>query len=222
MAGVTVPSWLSTLQALLPQGLALPREPGARFTKLLESFAALLTVAQLRFESLLAEWDPRVASTMLTDWERFLGLPDDCMAGVSLSLNERRVVAYQRLTELGGQSIPYFIDLAERFGEQNAQVYDGFKPMHCNGNCNERLYSEADRFTWYVLFDHPVANLRQMNCNDDCNDALQMFTPSLAECPINERKPAHTTVLYAYMETSSEVINQLAQFALVDTLVLTT
>ncbi|KPV06252.1 hypothetical protein APR50_17085 [Variovorax paradoxus] len=220
MGGLTVSSWLSALQALLPPGLALTRDPSARLTRLLEAIAAQMTAAQGRLEALLVEWDPRRATTMLPDWERFLGLPDDCMADVALTSNERRVVAFQRLTELGGQSAAYFIDLAARFGEQNVQVFDGYRPMNCNGDCNQAVYSEADCFVWYVMFDHPAANKRRMTCNDDCSDALQMYTPSLAECPISERKPAHTTVLFAYMETSAEVINLLAQFALVDTLVL--
>eukprot|EP00456_Euglypha_rotunda_P071462 TRINITY_DN6390_c0_g1_i2.p1 TRINITY_DN6390_c0_g1~~TRINITY_DN6390_c0_g1_i2.p1 ORF type:complete len:223 (-),score=42.00 TRINITY_DN6390_c0_g1_i2:395-1063(-) len=220
MGGLTISSWLSALQALLPPGLALTLDPSARLTRLLEAIAAQMAAAQGRFDALLVEWDPRRATTMLTDWERFLGLPDDCMADVALSLNDRRVVAFQRLTERGGQSRSYFLDIAARFGEQDAQIGDGFRPMNCGDNCQRPLYSDADRYVWYVLFNHPAANARPMNCSDDCSDALQSYTPSLAECPINERKPAHTTVLYAYMETSAEVIDQLAQFALVDTLVL--
>jgi uncharacterized protein YmfQ (DUF2313 family) len=197
MVAVTLASWLSALQALLPPGHALPREPGARFTKLLEAIAAMLLAAQLRFEALLIEWDPSQATTMLPDWERFLGLPDNCMAGVDLTTQERQQIAAQRLTEEGGQSIPYFIDLAEKLGEPGVTITE-FRPMNCNDDCNDAVYSQADRFNWRVNIPHGALDQRLMNCNDNCNAALDMYRPSLAECPIRERKPSHTTVFFAY------------------------
>lgn len=194
---VTRAAWLQSLQALLPPGRALTREPGAVLTRLLDACAAMFLAAQLRFEALLIEWDPLRATTMLSDWERFLGLPDDCMAGEDLSTADRQRIASQRLMEQGGQSLPYFIGLAEELGEPGVTI-DEFWPMNCNGNCNDALYSEADKFTWRVNVPHAAANLRPMNCNDNCNAALQMYTPSLIECPINERKPGHTQVVFAY------------------------
>ncbi|MGA0569656.1 YmfQ family protein [Variovorax sp. VNK109] len=196
--GVMSERWLAALQALLPPGDALTREPGANLTRLLGAVAELFGLTHEQLEDLRAQSsDPLQASEMLEDWERLLGLPDDCMVGVPLSLLERRSIALQRLTEVGGQSRAYFIDLAARFGEPGCTITE-FRPMNCNDDCNDALYSEADRFFWRVNVPHPAANARPMNCNDDCNDALQYYTPSLIECPITERKPAHTNVLFAY------------------------
>lgn len=190
--------WRAALQALLPPGDSLTREPGAKLTQLLDAFAAMLGRAQERLEDLAVQSsDPLQASEMLADWERLLGLPDDCMVGLQLSLDERRAIALQRLTELGGQSRAYFIDLATSLGEPGCTITE-FRPMTCNDDCNDALYSEADRFVWRVNIPHPAANLRNMTCNDDCNDALQIYRPSLIECPISERKPAHTIVQFAY------------------------
>lgn len=152
----------------------------------------------VRIWALIEEVDPRTATELLPDWERVLGLPDDCTASLALSLIERRMLAWQKLTEVGGQSKAYFIELAAKFGEPGITITDGFRPMTCNDDCNDALYSQADRFVWRVNVPHPAANVRPMNCNDDCNDALQMYALSLAECPLSERKPAHTTVIFAY------------------------
>jgi len=194
--GVTLSAWLQALQALLPPGMALTREPGARLTALLESIAALLMSAQARLEALEVQWDPRRATSMLTDWERLLGLPDDCAPAGQL-LTDRQTAAFGRLTDVGGQSRAFFIDLAERNGEPGCTI-DEFRPANCNGHCNEALLSVADAFTWRVNIPHVAANVRWANCNSNCVSALQMYTPASIECLFGERKPAHSTVIFSY------------------------
>ena len=191
-------SWLVSLQALLPPGNALTREPGARFTRLLESIAAMFARAQERFESLAEQSaDPLVATDMLPDWERVLALPDKCMVDQDLSLQDRQRIAGQRLVEQGGQSRAYFIELAARLGEPGVTITE-FQPFTCNSDCDDELYSDPDRFYWRLNFPHPADDARFMNCNDHCNSPLQQYQPSLAECPITERKPAHTHVIFSY------------------------
>lgn len=191
-------AWLASLQALLPPGNALTREPGAKLTRLLEAIASMFSKAQQRFESLAEQSaDPPVATDMLPDWERVLGLPDKCMVGVDLSIQERQRIAGQRLVEEGGLSRPYFIDLAARLGEPGVTITE-FRQFTCNSTCDAALYSFPDRYYWRVNFPHPANNARLMNCNDHCNSPLQQYQPSLAECPISERKPGHTTVIFSY------------------------
>jgi len=184
--------------ASLIEGLT-PKGPAWQEDKLRAIWGIELARLDVRIWTLLEESDPRTTTEMLPDWERVLGLPDDCMVSLPLSINERRLIAWQRLTEIGGQSRAYFIELARRFGEPGATISE-FRQMTCNDNCNDALYSQADEFVWRVNFPRPIDNVRLMNCNDDCNDALQMFAASLAECPITERKPAHTTVIFSYQE----------------------
>lgn len=191
-------AWLASLQALLPPGSALTREPGARLTRLLQAIAAMFAQAQGRFESLATQSaDPLVATDMLPDWERVLALPDNCMADQDLSVQDRQRIAGQRLVEQGGQSRAYFIDLAARLGEPGVTITE-FRRFTCNSACDDALYSYPDKFYWRVNFPHPANNVRFMNCNDHCNSPLQQYQPSLAECPISERKPAHTHVIFSY------------------------
>ena len=196
---MTLASWLASLQALLPPGAALTREPASVLTRLLSGIAAQFVDAQARIESLQRQSsDPRNATDMLGDWERLLGLPDDCMAGLDLSIPDRQRVAFGRLTEQGGQSPAYFIALAEAYGEPGCTIDHRFRPMTCNDDCNDALYSDVDLFVWRVNIPRAADAVSVMTCNDDCNDALATYAISLAECPINERKPAHTQVLFAY------------------------
>lgn len=194
--GVTLQAWLQALQALLPTGMGISKDPNAKMTRLLESVAAVLLAAQVRLASLYAEWDPRRATSMLPDWERLLGLPDAC-APLNQELGDRQKTAFARLTETGGQSRAYFLDLAARLGEPNCTITE-FRPLHCNATCNDALYSEADAFVWRVNIPRAALNARWATCNSGCSSALQMYEPSLIECVMDERKPAHTHVQFAY------------------------
>lgn len=194
---LTVAQYVAHLQALLPQGPAWPREPDSVTTKLLQGLAEELARLDARFDDLVEETDVRTATELLTEWERVLGLPDDCLAGQDLSLIERRRLAQQRLVEQGGQSAGYFIGLAALLGQPGCTVTE-FRPMNCNDDCNDALYSPEDRFNWQLNIPAPSIGARAMNCNDDCSDPLDFYTPSLVECPIRERKPAHTNVFFTY------------------------
>lgn len=196
--GVTFASWVSSLQALLPPGEGLTREPGSVLTRVLQALAALFLTAQSRLEDLLVQADPRHATTMIADWERLLGLPDKCTPA-GQQLTGRRRMAYQRLVELGGQSRQYFIGLATLLGEPNVTITE-FPRFVCTGHCNTPLSGTADQFYWRVNIPRPADNLVQMNCNSACNSALQEYTPSVIECAFNSRKPAHTNVTFAYLE----------------------
>lgn len=195
---VTESGWLAALQALLPPGRAFTREPDSVLTKVLGTLAVALLRAQLLLEDLLEQADPRRATSMLPDWERLLALPDLCTPA-GQQLVDRQRAAYQRLVELGGQSRAYFIGLAELLGESGLTITEfGRSGFIATSNCNAALYSQPDRFTWRVNIPRPALNARLMTCNSSCDSALQAYTPSVIECAFKRRKPAHTTVIFAY------------------------
>lgn len=194
---VSLSAWLASLQALLPPGRAFTREPGSVLAKLLEAFAAMLLAAQVRAENLHAQSEPLIATSLLIDWETTLGLPDNCQAGTDRSIGDRQSAASQRLLEQGGQSAAYYIGLAAQLGQPGCTITE-FGPTTCNDDCNDALGATADRFNWRVNVPSASIGNRVANCSDDCSDPLDFYTPSLIECPIRERKPAHTAVYFAY------------------------
>jgi len=82
-------AYLSQLIGLLPPGDALAREPGSRLEQLLSVPAAELARVDGRVEALLLESDPARTMEMLADWERALGLPDECYPNESFSRASR-------------------------------------------------------------------------------------------------------------------------------------
>jgi len=177
---VTLQAWLASLQALLPPGRAFTREPDSILSKVLSGIAAMFLAAQVKLELLLDQADPRQATSMLPEWERLLGLPDACLPIDTLSTAERQRIAYQRLTEQGGQSRAYFLGLADLYGELGTTITE-FRQLNCGSACNDALYSPADEFVWRVNIPRAAS-----------------AAPSLIECPLRERKPAHTTVIFSY------------------------
>lgn len=193
---VTLPAWTAALQALLPPGRAFTREPDSVLSKVLAAIAAMFLAVQLRLEDLLEQADPRHATSMLPDWERLLGLPDHCTPAGQQSADRQRA-AFQRLTEQGGQSRAHFVGLADLLGEPAITITE-FKRFTCDSNCDQAVTSQADLFAWRVNIPRAALNARLMTCNSPCNAALQQYTPSVIECAFKGRKPAQTTVTFAY------------------------
>lgn len=88
----------SLISSLLPEGDAWPREPGMPLAKLTDWMAAEFARVDARVADLLREADPRQTAELIEEWEREVGLPDECSAGLS-TLEARRAAIVTRLTE---------------------------------------------------------------------------------------------------------------------------
>jgi len=192
----TSADYLHILQQLLPEGTAWPRDPAATLTRLLNAMADSLGRAHNRAVDLLAESDPRVATEMLTDWERVLGLPDDCTAALTLLLQERRDAAHAKLTSRGGQSRQFFIDLAAALGF--TVTITEFRPFRVGiSTVGDPVCSEDWRFHWQV--NAPATTIRSFRTGSSTvGEPLRSWGNELLECALSQRKPAHTSNSYAY------------------------
>lgn len=173
--------WLGALQALLPPGQAVTREPAANVTKLLEGMGAMLGDSERSFDEWQTQYDPALATTMLADWERLLGLPDCCDAGVAQTLQERRAAVIEKLYGMGGATPQYFIDLMARRGV----------PI---------TIDELGNYKWRV--NAPMAGYKEFLAGGAvAGDALREWGNKPMECRITRLKPAHTLAVYGYAVT---------------------
>jgi len=163
----------------------------------LEAEGKQLDAAQQSAEQLLAEIHPSTATVSLPDWERVYGLPDPCVT-IEQSLDQRRAALDSKVNAKGGQSIAYFVVLAAMMGYPGATV-DEFPQATCNSDCNSELNSEDDGFFWRLNLPAVTGGVFQANCNSDCNSPLQSWGDEALECRIRKLRPAHTTVLFAYI-----------------------
>jgi uncharacterized protein YmfQ (DUF2313 family) len=193
---MTPEDYLSQLQALLPRGLAWAKSATSTLTMTLLAWADEFARIDRRCEDLINEADPRTTTELLPDWERVAALPDPCVT-IEQSTAQRRAALVSKLTMIGGQSRVYFIGIAEAMGYPGATI-DEYLPANCNGNCNDALYSEDDKYAWTLNLPFSIGGLFIANCNGNCNDALQSWGDEALECRINKYKPAHTTAIFAY------------------------
>lgn len=185
--------YLQQLQALLPQGPAWSREQDTVLTKLLTAFAEEFARVDLRIDNLLNESDPRTTNELLTDWERVAGLPDLC-TGIPATIALRRELLVSKLTNVGGQSRQFFIDLAAKLGY--TITITEFKRFRVNSRVNDPLNDADWTYVWRV--NSAQNTVRKFTVAGRVNEPLASWGNTALECVITRLKPAHTHVQFAY------------------------
>jgi len=172
--------YLAAMQKLMPRGRAWPRSPTAIMTLVLAALAITFARVDMAAAALMADVFPATSTGMLPEWEESLGLPDPCL-GESPTLQARRAQVVQRLVSTGGQSIPYFLELAASLGYAiTITEYSGANSHHWQVNCPQVQ-------TIYFRVGQSAVG-----------EPLVSGSAGVLECLFNELKPAHTTVSFVY------------------------
>lgn len=187
---------------LAPRGWVWPHcaqnAPESLFETLFKPLAKGLADIEATAQAMMEEIDPRTATLLLPDFERVLG-PDPCGRDPStMSLEQRRQLAHQRWTARGGASIAYFVALAARRGvaitiSENRVSYAGELAA------GDELVEPPEQFIWTVN----LALLGEtffVAGEGQAGDRLYDIILSDVECDIRRLKPAHTEVVFNYIE----------------------
>lgn len=186
------------LAQMLPPGRAWPRE-ASTLRGTLDGAGHGLAAAQNRLLDLLEEADPRTTFDLLTDWERVAGLPDQC-AGVPETLELRRQLLAQKLTGTGGQSRSYFTELARTLGFDI--VIEEFRPFRFGDRFGGRLNGQGLVHAWRVMA--PSVTVRPFRFRQGrFGERFRSWGNTLLECVLRDLKPAHTEILFAYVEPAT-------------------
>jgi uncharacterized protein YmfQ (DUF2313 family) len=192
--------YLSILQALLPPGAALSRDPSANLTALLQAFADVLAPVDAAMNTLYDEADPRTTLALLPDWERVTALPDAVVGTAYQSLLERHAWLETRLTSIGGQSEEYFIELAASLGV--TITITKFQPWGCGlgqtGRDQDQIGSDDSIWLcWQVNMPAPPVYLFQTGLSM-CGEPLGYAQTGVIEALFARYKPAHSTLVFNY------------------------
>lgn len=185
---MTADDYLQTLLHLMPPGKAYPRTVQGDLPATLKALADELARVDMRTDNLFDEADPRMTLEMLVDWERTLNL------SLQDSIGARQRAVTSKLTELGGQSQGYFIALAASLGYEIAITE--YRPYTCIDPVDKGIYGETSRFVWQVNAQETTVN--EATCQSSCGESLRSWGNELLETEMSRRKPAHTTVIFAY------------------------
>lgn len=183
------------MSQLLPPGSAWARAADSVLQRLLDALAREFARVHRRFEGLVREADPRTASELLLDWERVLGLPDQCTPD-DLTVAERREAAAGKLTEVGSQTPGYFEQIADNLGFDVTVVE--YSPFVAGSVAGDSLTNGLWQFRWDI--DAPGITVTSIfRAGSAAGDVLRTFSrESSLECEIRKRKPAHTVVQFNY------------------------
>ena len=192
----TAADYLEQLKSLLPPGQAFPREAGTTLHSLLDGMSLELARVDVRGETLPLEAIPSSSSELLADWERVAGLPDKCSGVQEETLQGRKNVLVAKLSSTGGQSAPYFIELAASLGY--VVTIEQFRPFRVGlSSAGDSLTNGDWVFTWRVRA--PAVSVTSFRAGQSAvGERLRTWGNDTLECKINQLKPAHTIALFAY------------------------
>ncbi|AUM42053.1 DUF2313 domain-containing protein [Salmonella enterica] len=174
---------------------------GPRLGAELQAEAALLSRSERAIRRLLTAITLTTSVDFLPDWERLYALtpsPDD-----TLQQRCQRVLA--KISETGGLSREYFIQLAKTLGYDITITEP--EPFRCGRNrCGDRLWIREIIWVWIVKINSgnkvPVYHFR---CGRSATgERLLSFGYNALEHIFNELKPAHTQVVFDYSENAEE------------------
>lgn len=197
---VDAPAYLGQLQALLPRGRAWVRNARALLTALLDAVAAGMNRLDRRAALLLLEATPSTATETLPEWERQLGLPDECSAlGATIAL--RRAAVHHKATLQADSSAETYRRIARSFGaEIRAVEHDRAAAEAIPG-----LDTAAGRwrFVWWISID-TGADIRYFNTLSDVLAPLvEVDRITELECRLRKAAPAHTLLVLGYADLSA-------------------
>ncbi len=199
-------AYAEAMAALLPTGIAWPRDPEAVVMMLIGALAEEWARVDGRAADLLGrEADPRATLELLADWETTFGLPDPCVAE-PLTLEDRWGALTGKMTLQGGQSRAFFIKVAADLGY--AVTIREFSPFMFGvsrfGDTGRRweIGPPEMRFVWSVKVPDP--RLRWFRFGSGRFGVDPHLTIGLAtdlECRLRQYAPAHTLVVFDYTPT---------------------
>lgn len=192
----TAAEYKEQLKLLLPPGQAFPREPGTNIDALLDGLSIELARVDTHGTRLVPEANPLTTSELLADWERAAGLPDKCAGTLEDTLQGRRNALVAKLSSTGGQSPAYFVGVARALGYTIS--IDEFRPFRAGrSNAGDALTNGDWVFAWRV--NAPAVTIIAFRAGRSAvGEPLRSWGNDALECKLNQLKPAHTILLFAY------------------------
>lgn len=198
---VSAQEYVAQLKKLLPPGPAFPRgDSETMLAMLLEVFAQELARADARIGALIEEADPRFCLETFLEWLEEWGLPDECASQwQNLTNDTLRELLLWKITGNGSPTIGFFVDLAAMFGYDIC--IDEFRRFRVTSHVTDVLADERWPHTWRVnVLNSSGSAVKWHKVTGGAEEPLAWWGDNLIECLIRKYAPAHTTVLFGYLE----------------------
>lgn len=201
---------------LLPIGRVWDVLNQPTLAKLLSSLAVEFARVDDRVGDMLREADPRQTVELLEDWERLLGLPDECTPP-NPTFDARRGQVVQKYTSVGGISGAYYSFLITQLGFPVNKVTK-WRPFQVGRSVvGEPLTNDFDipfvvgmtvgnslrLVGWLFYFNVQVPLVEDVRFEvgrSVVGERLRAYGNELVECTIKKLKPAHAGVTFTFTE----------------------
>ena len=191
---IAAEGYLELLQALLPRGAAWTRERTATLTSLLDALAADLARIDADAADLLAEINPSTTLDMLPDWERVVGLPDDCSPAETVDVATRRNLLVSLLAYSPAVTPAALERLALSMGYTSAAVLE-HRRSSAEAIAGLDTAGGRWRFVWWLRTEGGAG--QYFTTLSTAADPLVVYDPRDTElaCRVRAVMPAHTHIV---------------------------
>ena len=214
MAGnFTAGQYAQALRSLMPRGRAWSHnDDGSGQAQTLDGLAQIYSQNDADAVALLADAFPATTVNLLPEWEASLGLPDPCVGQLG-TIQARQAMVVSRLTNTGGQSVPYYTAFAAALGLSiSVKEYTPFRMGAQRMGCQLGGHGWAHAWTVEANLVAPVPFRMGQSY---MGEALMSWTTNVLECEFGKLKPAHTVLTFDY--TGLLLVNNALQHLLVNT-----
>lgn len=193
--------YASALGKLLPPGKAWSHGDGTVLRKVLLGLARSFEASDTAALSLLRNAFPATAGSLLTDWEKTLGLPDDCAIGEMTTIAQRRAAVVTKLTSSGGLSITALIDALARSGY--TITITEYRRARCGlSACGDAL--NGDDWPLVLQVNVPETTIFRAKCGQArCGDPLRTWGNKTMECILKRLVAPDLILRINYIPASS-------------------
>jgi uncharacterized protein YmfQ (DUF2313 family) len=190
-----VAEYTVALLSHLPRGRIWPRDPDSAPATTAAGLAPSLQRLDARAAALLVDAFPGTTYELLPEWEASLGLPDPC-AGEAPGLQQRRAQVVARLTATGGQSVPYFENVAAKLGYA-ATVREYAPSRFGQFRFGGRLQSAQWAHVWAIQAQQTTVTSFRFGLSG-FGERFRTWGNEVLECEMRALAPAHTILLFQY------------------------
>ncbi|EAQ6131876.1 DUF2313 domain-containing protein [Salmonella enterica] len=181
------------LSSLMPRGQAWSEAPGTVQQGVLSALAASCERSDSAAVAMLKASFPATATDFLTEWEKSLGLPDEC--GISeTGVGARQQAILAKMAFSGGQSRAFYIALAKSMGYDIS--INVFRQARAGlSRCGDAL--NGDDWPASQEINIPAMSYLQAHCQISyCGDPLRSWGNRRLACTISRQAQSHTAVLF--------------------------
>ena len=195
----SVEDYRGMLQRLLPRGILWECEPGTKLRGLLHGCAAELARVESDAERLLREIDPLNAIEALEDWERELGLPDEC-GEVGRDIGAKREAVRRKLQRGTYMNAAFYKELAKSAGFAEVDIFSASPFRVEKSRVGDVLFDEGVSNVFWVGVNSAGGYRRFLAGSSAGGQNLSYAAEPVLECVITREKPAHTAAVFQYYQ----------------------